>query len=114
MEYEVFLKSATQKADVQSQMSSIEGGSAGTSLASSVGQAIGSNDGSVSLASASTITEEPFTGYGPGGSTPTPSPISSSDDDSFPMWLIGVVVGGVVAIIVIAVVYVKCRSSNRH
>eukprot|EP00938_MAST-03A_sp_MAST-3A-sp1_P001852 g1852.t1 len=54
------------------------------------------------------------TSYGPGGSTPTPSPSSSSDDDSFPMWLIGVVVGGVVAIIVIAVVYAKCRSTNRH
>ena len=35
-------------------------------------------------------------------------------DDDFPMWVIGVAVGGVVAIIVIAVVFVKCRSSNRH
>lgn len=114
VEYEIFLKDATQKASVESQMASVEGGSAGTSIASSVGQAIGSNDGSVTLASASASAEEPFTGYGPGGNTPTPSPGSSSDDDSFPMWVIGVAVGGVVAVIVIAVVFVKCRSSNRH
>ena len=116
VDYEVFLKDATQKASVQSQMASVEGGSAGTSLAGSVGQAIGSADGSVTLSSASTSAEEPFTGY---NSTPTPSPTpssgSSSDDDSFPVWMIGVVIGGVlVAVIVIAIVFVKCRSSNRH
>ena len=109
VEYEVYLKDSTQKTSVQSQMASFNV----PSLASSVGQAIGSNDGSVTLQSASVSAEEPFTGYGPSGNTPSPSPSSSSDDD-FPMWVIGVAVGGLVAIIVIAVVFVKCRSSNRH